>query len=214
MILFIKDTIRMVAKVIAFPISYYFVRGIQIILIYITSEYIFKLFKKCGKRPVIYFPASVKGGKYITVGDNFNVSSGLRIEAIDRYFNDSFIPKITIGNNVFIGQNCHIGCINSVDIGNNVLIASNVYITDHFHGNIDALSLNIPPAQRKIVSKGSIVIEDNVWIGERVSIMPNIHIGVNSIVGANSVVTKNIPANCVVGGVPARIIRYLIEENN
>ncbi|MFA6195045.1 MAG: DapH/DapD/GlmU-related protein [Sulfurimonas sp.] len=178
--------------------------------IYTTSEYTAKQLKKCGNRPVIYFPTNVKGGKYVTIGDNFLALSNLRIEAIDTYGKDVFVPNIIIGHNVKIGENCHIGCINRIHLGNNVLIASNVYITDHFHGNIDALSLNIPPAERKVISKGSVIIEDNVWIGEGVAIMPNIRLGKNSIIGANAVVTKDIPENCVAGGIPAKVIKYLI----
>lgn len=78
------------------------------------------------------------------------------------------------------------------------MIASKVFITDHSHGEININSLTLPPSSRKIVSKGAVIIEDNVWIGEGVCILPNVTIGRNSIVGANSVVTNNIPENCVI----------------
>ena len=58
------------------------------------------------------------------------------------------------------------------------------------------------------------IIEDNVWIGEGVVIMPNVRIGRNAIVGANAVVTKDVPADCVVGGIPARVIRFLTAEQD
>ncbi|MNY78908.1 Galactoside O-acetyltransferase [compost metagenome] len=67
----------------------------------------------------------------------------------------------------------------------------------------------MPPAKRRLYSKGPVIIEDNVWLGEGVVVLPGVTIGENSIVGANAVVTKSIPKNCVAGGNPARIIREI-----
>lgn len=67
----------------------------------------------------------------------------------------------------------------------------------------------IAPNKRPLVSKGTVVIEDNVWIGEMVCIMPGIRIGKSSIIGANAVVTKDVPSYCVVGGNPAKVIKNL-----
>jgi len=58
-------------------------------------------------------------------------------------------------------------------------------------------------------SKGPIIIKKNVWIGDSVCILSGVIVGENAIIGANSVVTKDIPANSVVAGVPARVIRQL-----
>ena len=66
--------------------------------------------------------------------------------------------------------------------------------------------------KRKVVSKGAVVIDDNVWIGDKVSIMPGVHIGEGSIIAANAVVTKNIPPYSIAAGVPAKVIR--IVNNN
>ena len=62
---------------------------------------------------------------------------------------------------------------------------------------------------RPMYSKGPVVIEDNVWIGEMVCILPNVRIGKGSIIGANAVVTKDVPANALVGGNPARVIKII-----
>ena len=95
-----------------------------------------------------------------------------------------------------------------VFIGDNVLIGSNVLITDHQHGLNDLKTLKIPPSKRSLISKGDVVIENNVWIGENAVIIPGVRIGKNSIVGANSVVTKSFKNNSIIGGVPAKLIKF------
>jgi acetyltransferase-like isoleucine patch superfamily enzyme len=168
--------------------------------------------KRAGPNLSIQYPAVVLGPQYIQIGDNFQAFARLRLEAFGEHQGNLFNPKIVIGNNVSMNYDCHIGCINRIVIGDNVLMGSRILITDHFHGEINADMLKAPPAQRKITSRGPVVIEDNVWIGEGVAIMPNVRIGRNSIIGANAVVADDLPPNCVAGGVPARVIRFLTAE--
>lgn len=166
-------------------------------------------FKQVGS-VYIQYPMYLQGGKHITIGQAFGCDHRLRLEAWGEFLGDKFTPEIMIGDNVCIQKDCHIGAINKIIIGNNVLLASKVYISDHSHGEVTKEALLLPPAQRRLFSKGPIVIEDNVWLGEGVVVLPNVTIGENSIVGANSVVTKSIPRNSVVAGNPARIIRELV----
>jgi acetyltransferase-like isoleucine patch superfamily enzyme len=166
-------------------------------------------FKSFGKGSSIHAPVFVKNPQYVSIGNNFSALWNLRIEAWDKYYNDSFKPEVVIGNNVGLNSDVHIGCINKIIIGNNVLMASRIYISDHFHGEINKKSLLLPPVQRSLYSKGPIIIEDNVWIGEGVCIMPNVTIGKNSIIGANAVVNNSFPENSVIAGVPAKLIKTL-----
>jgi acetyltransferase-like isoleucine patch superfamily enzyme len=170
--------------------------------------------RTCGNDAEFNFPIYAHGLNYVSAGDHFKVGSRFRIEVYDRYLEDSFCPQIIIGNNVNINFDCHIACINKIVIGNNVLIASKVLITDHFHGALDHNALLLPPISRRLVSKGGIMIGNNVWIGEGAVIMPNVSIGDNTIVGANSVVTKSTPNHSVVAGNPARVIKMLDSGNN
>ena len=168
-----------------------------------------KQFKNFGKDGFISFPNRIMGTQFISIGSNFRSLYNFRLEAYNILLNQSYNPEIVIGDNVTINTDVHIGCINKIVIGNNVLIASRVYISDHSHGEINAEALELPPDKRPLVSKGSVIIEDNVWIGEGVCVLPGVKIGKNAIIGANSVVTKNIPQNTVAVGIPAKVIKSL-----
>lgn len=201
--------IKTVSIIISCFISIKIIRLFEYSLNIIYSNVLKSGFKSAGDNLRIDFPANVLGEKYITVGENFTSFSRLRLEAYDKHLDNCYSPSIEIGDNVSINFDCHIGCVNRIVIGNNVLFASKIFITDHMHGEINAEALATPPSLRKVVSKGPVIIEDNVWIGEGVAIMPNLTIGKNSIIGANSVVTCSIPPNAVAAGIPAKVIRIL-----
>ncbi|HLF51218.1 acyltransferase [Flavobacterium sp.] len=166
-------------------------------------------FKKVGHNFKLEQDFRILGPEYIEIGNDFVSLQRFRLEALDQYNGEKFSPKIIIGNNVTFNTDCHIGCINSIVIEDNCLFASRVYITDHNHGDTSEAMLNIAPNMRPLISKGPVLIKRNVWVGEGVCIMPNITIGENSIIAANAVVTKNIPANSVVAGVPAVVIKKI-----
>jgi len=155
--------------------------------------------------------AHLLGLAHISLGDNFWAGEGLWLEAITRYGEDRFNPKLSIGNHVSVSHWSHIACTNSVTIGNHVLIGSKVIITDHNHGSfgVHPTSPLIPPAQRPLERDRSVTIKDNVWLGDGVVVCPGVTIGEGSVVGANAVVTTDVPPLTLVAGVPARpISRY------
>ena len=170
---------------------------------------IIKQFDQIGKKFSLGKDYQILNPQYIKFGENFGVSNRFRIEAIDNYEGQFFSPKIIIGNNVSMGNDNHIGCIDKIEIGNNCLFGSRIYITDHDHGDTTLESLLLPPEKRKLVSKGAVIIKDNVWIGDGVAILSGVTIGENAIIAANAVVTKDVPANIVVGGIPAKTIKKI-----
>jgi serine acetyltransferase len=201
------------AGIIGAPAAYVFPlrlkNALSLFYSQVYSSYYSRSFKKCGSRFFLRAPLYLMGPKFISIGDNFYAGYRLRLEAHHFTYGNNTLPVLTIGNNVSFNYDCHVGCCNEIVIGDNVLFASRVFITDHYHGNIDYDSLSTAPADRPICSKGPVIIGDNVWVGEGVAIMPNVTIGRNAIIGANSVVTADIPENSVAGGIPAKIIRVL-----
>lgn len=131
------------------------------------------------------------------------------INAWDKYKGFDYTPIIEIGDNCQFGPYTHITCCNKIIIGNGVLTGSNVIISDNNHGSLTKEDINLEPRMRMLTTKGSVVIEDNVWIGDKVAILSGVHIGENSIVASNSVVTHDVPAFSIVGGAPARIIKEI-----
>lgn len=155
----------------------------------------------------ICFPWNcITGYEYISLGKNFHAASGLFLGA---YGTSVDKPIIKIGNNVVINFDSQITAINSVIIGDDVLTGSRVFISDHSHGRIDSEELLIAPINRELYSKGPVHIGNRVWIGSNVAILPGVTIGDNCIIGVNSVVTKSFPANCVIAGNPAELLKVL-----
>lgn len=104
-------------------------------------------------------------------------------------------------------------------IGNYVSIAQKVTFLLDVEHHIDNLSTYpfkakiFGDSQPEAFSKGDIVIDDDVWIGYGATIMSGIHIGQGAVIAAGAVVTKNIPAYAIVGGIPAKIIKYRFNQD-
>lgn len=176
----------------------------------IYAGYCSSRLKRLGKDTVIEpYLLGLAGGKYISIGENCYIDKSVQISAWDSYQGQNFVPEIIVGDNCGIGAYSHISAINSIHIGNNVRMGKSILITDNAHGASRRDYLDISPRLRPLVSKGPIVIEDNVWIGEKSSIMPAVRIGRGAIIAANSVVTHDVEPYSVVGGNPAKLIKRL-----
>ena len=118
--------------------------------------------------------------------------------------------NISIGDNVYIGDRNRFYAFSDISIGNGTILAHNIEIMTRNH-NYDGEGLESIPYDKKYILK-PVVIEDNVWICSNVLIVPGVTIGEGSIIGMGSVVTKNVPKYAVVGGNPAKIIKYRNKE--
>lgn len=163
-------------------------------------------FKSFGECSTLGPTPSVSGAEHISIGNHFIARKGFRIETISHLNNKT--PEMVIGDDVTFEDWCHVGCAERITIGSGTMCASKVIITDHYHGDISKNDVGIPPGKRPIHSK-PISIGRNVWIGDNVSIMPGVTLGDNVIVGANAVVTHSFPANVVIAGSPAKVLKTL-----
>lgn len=166
--------------------------------------------RKLGIGPRAY----LRGLSSIQMGEDFLAGEGLWLEAVTRYGEERFEPKIVMGNHVRISHWSHIACTHSVTIGDHVLIGSKVIITDHNHGIFgkNATSTAVPPAQRPLDRGRSVKIERNVWLGDGVVVCPGVTMGEGSVAAANAVVTADVAPRTLVAGVPARPIRRYDQE--
>ena len=103
-------------------------------------------------------------------------------------------------------------------IGNYVSIAEDVTFlldADHYVDHISTYPFKaklLPPYDNEAVSKGDLVIGDDVWIGYGSTILSGVHIGQGAIVAAGALVTKDVPPYAIVGGVPAKMIKFRFSE--
>ena len=111
--------------------------------------------------------------------------------------------NIHVGKNFISNYNVTILDVAPVWIGDYVMIGPGVLITTVNH------PLSLQGRRKHLATAKPVYIGDDVWIGGNATILPGVHIGNNVVIAAGAVVTKDIPDHCVVGGVPAKIIKTL-----
>lgn len=159
-------------------------------------------------------------GRHIKFGPDINVTPGCWLELGENIsiearciFEISINPqaKVKIGDGTWISHDCHVCSYNQIDIGSQVLIGEFVSIRDSTHGAADS---KVPIKKQKDIL-GSIIIEDDVWIGRGCLVQgkpEGVVIGHGAVIAANSVVSRSIPTMEVWGGVPARFIKRRDEK--
>lgn len=169
---------------------------------------------KFGKRMKVYDRVFIKGKGNISIGDDFEFTSGSNLNPICRNMRGTlYVPKkdsrINIGNNVSISSAC-IWAKESITIGNHVSVGGDCLIMDCDVHSTDFMSRRqeVMPGNHVDDSLSApVVIEDDVWIGARCMILKGVHIGARSVIAAGSIVTKDIPADVVAGGNPCKVIK-------
>jgi len=116
-------------------------------------------------------------------------------------FYTDFGKNIRVGKHVFINHGCEFMDRGGITLEDKVLIGPKV--------NLITINHPVEPAQRRSTFCAPILIKTNAWIGVGASVMPGVTIGENAIVAANAVVTKDVAANTIVGGIPAKLIKAI-----
>jgi len=133
--------------------------------------------------------ANVRFGRFVWIGH------GTKIRCHE--------GEVRIGDKTVLGQECTISAYQHVSIGEQCIVADRVMLIDFDH--------NVSEVERPIRAQGiykrDVRVGNNVWIGYGAQILRGVSVGDNAIVGASAVVTKDVPANAVVAGMPARIVR-------
>lgn len=119
-------------------------------------------------------------------------------------FYTDYGKNITVGKRVFINSGCCFQDQGGITLGDNVLIGQQVVIATLNHA--------FEPDRRGDMLPAPVVIGNNVWVGAKAVILPGVTIGDGAIIAAGAVVTKDVPANTVVGGVPAKIIKTVADK--
>lgn len=197
--------LKYLLKIFSYVFSYRMYYILKKLINKLYSYWILTNFKSISDTVLICRPFKLVGGEYISIGEHVGFGERGTLTA----WKTEIIPQILIGNFTNIGDGFHITAVNEIIIGNGVLIGKHVTITDNSHGAVNGDELLTNPIERKLFSKGAVIIKDRVWIGDKVTILPKVIIGENSIIGANALVTKDIPANCIAAGVPAKVIKYI-----
>lgn len=110
---------------------------------------------------------------------------------------------VEVGAKTVLGQECTISAYKRVRIGSECVIADRVMLIDFDHNVTDPET----PIRHQGIYKRDVIVGSNVWIGYGAQVLRGVTIGDNAIIGASAVVTRDIPANAVAAGTPARVIR-------
>ncbi|MFD1420864.1 DapH/DapD/GlmU-related protein [Lactiplantibacillus songbeiensis] len=166
----------------------------------------------------------IQRGKSLLQTINTSTDSKVRTTAMQSFFgqvgdrltiNGTFSAvygqHIQVGDDVFINGNCTFQDSNRITLGNRVIIApdTKLYCGAHALDATKRFGTRADGSHYLITYTKPITIGDDVWIGGNVTIIGGVTIGNNVVVGAGAVVTKDVPANTVVGGVPAKVIKPL-----
>ena len=149
-------------------------------------------------------------------GSRDNIQLGNKVVCRGILRSEPFHPgKILIGDYVYIGDDCILSCAERIEIGAFTLLAHSVQIFDNDSHPISPvlrerdyqIVLGLHTGERTGIARDVIKIEEHVWVGSNAILMKGVSIGQGSIVAAGSIVTSDVPANTIVAGNPARVVK-------
>ena len=145
-------------------------------------------------------------GRHITAGDNLHVVTARdRRVSLSSWAFEEHQGHITLGHHVLLCPGVRLDSASQLTVGDNCMFAAGAYVTDaDWHDLYDRT--------RAVGSTKPVTLGDNVWIGDGAIVCKGVTIGNNSVVGAGAVVTRDVPANVIVAGNPAEVVKELDPE--
>ena len=131
----------------------------------------------------------VRFGRFVWIGD------GTKIRCHE--------GEVIIGDKTVLGQECTISAFKHVRIGEQCVIADRAMFIDFDHGIVEVERT----IREQGIYKRDVDVGSNVWVGYGACVLRGVQVGDNAVIGTNAVVTADVPANAVVGGIPAKVIR-------
>jgi len=170
-----------------------------------------------GSRVSFFNPSKIKFGKYLKLGNDVHLSAlgkqgiligdNVGIGAYSRVIVSTSMNNlgqfIKIGSNVGMGEFAYLGGAGGLEIGDECIIGQ--YFSCHPENHV-ASDLSSAIRHQGVTRKG-IKIGENCWIGSKVTIIDGVEIGSGCIIAAGAVVNKSFPANSIIGGVPAKLLK-------
>ena len=145
----------------------------------------------------------MRGKGLIRIGDHVNLSG----RSCFYFMHDvSESPVIQIGNHSFVGNGCTFSAAERIEVGDHCLVSAAVRIHDNDGHPLES-ERRLRNERIHAGEVSPVFIEDNVWVGAGATILKGVRIGKNAVVGTGAVVTQDVPADSVVVGNPARIVK-------
>lgn len=166
----------------------------------------------CPKLKYSFIASSYKAHKLNKLKKRWRYNNPQNSTVPENVFN---IESVSVGKNTY-GRLRIISFNDShkLRIGNFVSMADDITFlldSDHYLNHVSTFPMKVQVTkelQMEAISKGDIIVDDDVWIGYGATILSGVHIGQGAVVAAGSVVTKDVPPYAIVGGVPAKVIKY------
>lgn len=165
-------------------------------------------FHSFGKESYVEWPAWIRGGESIYVGNSVKIWQSSRLNVVNP---SKGRVVIELSDGVVINPSVRISGVKSIRIGNGAGISSNCFITDHDHY---VPNFSMSAVDNAHVIAAPVSIGDHAWLGEKVCVLKGVSIGKHSVVGAGSVVTRDVPDYSIAAGCPARVLKTWNHDTN
>jgi acetyltransferase-like isoleucine patch superfamily enzyme len=138
----------------------------------------------------------------VVIASDIDFKAGPRLRFLGD-FSGRFYGSASFGHDVKVGRGATIAVHSQLEVGDNCLIGpySSINDEDHIYGS------GTDPIDDRGLKTSPIVIGNNVWVGTKATILRGLTIGDNAVIGANAVVTRDVPANSIAVGAPARVVK-------